>query len=167
MSSTMYQISVPVFLRHLRGLANCLGKAQVHYTEKRYDEKSLLSYRLYPDMFHFSMQVQMAIVHSTTCIGNLAGVDVPRVEGTPESLEELIERVNGGIAFIEGVTAEQIDDTEAKEVTIRMRERETKMTGFELLQGRALPNFYFHVTTAYAIMRHNGVEIGKRDFMGA
>ena len=167
MASTMYQISVPVFTRHLRGLANCMTKAQTLYAEKRYDEKTLLNYRFYPDMFNFIMQVQMAIVHSTTCIANLAGADAPRFEGNPESLEELIARVGKSIEFIESITPEQVNDTEEKEITLKMRDRETKMKGFELLQDRALPNFYFHATTAYAIMRHNGVEIGKRDFMGA
>jgi len=167
MASSMYQISVPIFARHLRGLAKCMTKAQSLYTEKRYDEKTLLNYRLYPDMFNFIMQVQMAIVHSSTCIANLAGVEAPRFEGNPESLEELISRVNKTAQFVESATAEQIDDTEEKEITMRMRDRETKMKGFELLQDRALPNFYFHVTTAYDIMRHQGVEIGKRDFMGA
>lgn len=166
MASTMYQISAPIFVRHLRGLANCMTKTRTLYGEKKLDEKTLLNYRLYPDMFNFIMQVQMAIVHSTTCMALLAGVDAPRAEGTPESLEDLIGRVQKTIEFIESIKPEQVEDKEEKEVTISMRGNETKMSGYELLQNRAMPNFYFHCTTAYDIMRHNGVEIGKRDFMG-
>lgn len=167
MASTMYQISVPVFVRHLKGLANCMKKTQAHYAEKKLDEKTLLNYRLYPDMFNFIMQVGSATGHSTNCIAQLAGVPAPRFEDTPQSLADLIARVEKSIEFIESVPQEKIDGTEAKEITMKMRDREMKMSGYELLMDRSIPNFYFHTTTAYNIMRHNGVEIGKRDFMGA
>jgi len=166
MSITMHRISAPIFARHLKGLANCMTRTQALYAEKKYDESSLLNYRFYPDMFHFTMQVQMAIFHSTGCMANLAGVDAPRFDGQPESLGDLIDRVNKTIEFIESISPEQVDDKEDQDITIRMRDREMTMKGYELVQDRALPNFYFHCTTAYDIMRHNGVEIGKRDFMG-
>ena len=167
MASTMYQLSVPVFVRHLKGLANCMRKTQTLYAEKKLDEKTLLNYRLYPDMFNFIMQVGSATGHSGNCVALLAGVTAPRFEDTPQSLADLIDRVEKTLAFIESVPREQIDGTEEKAITMKMRDREMKMTGYELLMDRSLPNFYFHATTAYNIMRHNGVEIGKRDFMGA
>jgi hypothetical protein len=166
MAITMYQISVPVFTRQLRGLASCMEKTQTRYAEKKLDEKTLLNYRLYPDMFNFIMQVGSATSHAMNCIAMLAGVPAPRFDDTPASLADLIVRVEKTLEFIQSIKPEQINDTDAKEITMKMRDREMKMTGLELLQDRSMPNFYFHATTAYAIMRHNGVEIGKRDFMG-
>ena len=167
MAISMYQVSLPVFVRHLKGLAGCMKKAQALYGEKKYDESTLLSYRLYPDMFSFTRQVQAAADHAKNCAALLAGVDAPKSEDNEKSLAELIARVEKTIAFLSTVKPEQIDGTEGKNVTVKMRDRELKFTGQELLLNRSLPNFYFHATTAYDIIRHNGVEIGKRDFMGA
>ena len=167
MAIGLHQISVPVFVRHLKGMANCLKKAQALYREKSYDETTLLAYRLYPDMFSFARQVQAATDHARTCTALMAGVDAPKFEDKEKSLEELIARVEKTIAFVEGVGAGQLDGAEGKSVTVKMRDRELNMTALELLLNRSLPNFYFHATTAYDILRHNGVELGKRDFMGA
>lgn len=167
MAISMYQVSLPIFVRHLNGLAGCLKKAQALYAEKKHDETTLLSYRLYPDMFSFTRQIQAATDHAKNCAALLAGVEAPKFEDNEKSLAELIARVEKTTAFLNTIKPAQIDGTEGKSVIIKMRDREMKFTGQELLLNRSMPNFYFHTTTAYDIIRHNGVEIGKRDFMGA
>ena len=167
MPVSMSQISLPIFIRHLNGLAGCMKKAQALYAEKKYDEATLLSYRLYPDMFSFARQVQAATDHARTCTALLAGVEAPKFEDNEKSLADLIARVEKTVAWLNSVKAEQVDGSEAKPVTIKMRDRELNFKGHELLLNRSMPNFYFHATTAYDIIRHNGVEIGKRDVMGA
>ena len=167
MSVSMSQISLPVFVRHLEGLAIVLKKAQALYTEKKFDETSLLGYRLSPDMFGFARQVQVSTDHARNCIALLAGVEAPKVESNEKSLAELVTRVENTVAWLNGIKPAQVDGTEDKNVTVKMGEREVPFTGLDLLQKRALPNFFFHATTAYAILRHNGVDIGKRNFMGA
>ena len=167
MAVSMYQISVPIFVRQLGGVVTCLKKAQALYAEKKYDESTLLSYRFYPDMFSFAKQIQIATDHARNCAALLAGLEAPKYEDNEKSLAELIARVEKTSAWLNTVKPDQVDGTEGKAVTIKMRDREMNFTGLELLQNRSLPNFYFHITTAYDILRHNGVEIGKRDFMGA
>jgi len=167
MAVSLYQISVPVFVKHRNGLASCIKKAQTLSTEKKYDEATLLAYRLYPDMFSFTQQVQFATNHARNCAALLAGVEAPKVEDGEKSLADLIARVEKTVAWLGTFRPEQIDGAEEKSVTVKMRDRETTYKGLELLLNRAAPNFYFHCTTAYDIMRHNGVELGKRDFMGA
>ena len=166
MPVSMSQISLPVFVRHLEGLALVLKKAQSLYAEKKYDESTLLSYRLYPDMFSFARQVQAATDHARNCIALLAGVEAPKVEMTEKSLADLTARVETTLAWLNAVKPAQVDGTESKSVTVKMGDRETNFTGLDLLLKRSLPNFYFHATTAYDILRHNGVGIGKRNFMG-
>jgi hypothetical protein len=167
MPITMHQISVPVFVRHLNGLAGCMKKAQAHYAEKKCDEATLLSYRFYPDMFSFSRQVQVATDHARTCIGMLSGQQAPKYEDDEKSLDDLIARVEKSIAWLNTIQPQQIDGSDEKSVTVKRPTGEVQMKGLELLLTRSMPNFMFHCTTAYDIMRHNGVEIGKRDFMGA
>ena len=167
MTISMYQISVPVFVRHLSGLAGCMKKAQTLYAAKKYDESTLLGYRLYPDMFSFAKQVQIATDHARNCTALLAGLEAPKYEDNEKSLAELIARVEKTLAWLNAAKPEQVDGTEGKSVTVKMRDREMNFTGIELLLNRSMPNFYFHATTAYDIIRHNGVELGKRDFMGA
>lgn len=166
MTVSMYPISVPVFVKHLSGLAGCLKKAQALYAEKKFDENTLLSYRFYPDMFSFARQVQAATDHAKNCTALLAGVEAPKYDDGEKSLAELITRVEKTVAWLGSVKPGQIDGTEEKPVTVKMRDRELNYKGQELLLNRSLPNFYFHCTTAYDILRHNGVELGKRDFMG-
>ena len=167
MAVSMYPISVPVFIKHLNGLSGCLKKAQAHYAEKKFDEASLMSQRFFPDMFTFARQVQSVSDHAKGCAALLAGIEAPKYEDNEKSLADLIARVEKTIEFLRSVKPAQIDGTEEKAITIKMRDRELNMKGIELLLNRSLPNFYFHTTTAYNILRHNGVEIGKRDFMGA
>lgn len=167
MAISMYKVSLPIFVRHLNGLAGCMKKAQALYAEKKYDEATLLSYRFYPDMFSFARQIQAASDHAKNCAALLAGLEAPKYEDNEKSLAELIARVEKTVAWLNAVKPEQIDGMEGKSVTLKTRDRELKFTGQELLLNRSMPNFYFHATTAYDIIRHNGVEIGKRDFMGA
>jgi uncharacterized protein len=167
MAITMYSISVPVFVRHLNGLAGCMKKAQALYAEKKYDETSLLGYRFFPDMFRFAQQVQIASDHAKNCTALLAGATAPKFEDTEKSLADLIERVEKTIAWLKSVEARQIEGSEEKSVTVKRPTGDVQMKGLELLLNRSMPNFMFHCTTAYDIMRHNGVELGKRDFMGA
>jgi hypothetical protein len=167
MAISIYQISVPIFVRHLNGLAACMKKAQALYAEKKYDEATLISYRFFPDMFSFARQVQAATDHARNCTAALAGIEAPGYEMNEKSLAELVARVEKSLAFLNGVKREQIDGTEDKTVTVKVMGKDVSFKGLELLQNRSLPNFYFHCTTAYDIIRHNGIEVGKRDFMGA
>ena len=166
MAVSMSQMSLPVFVRHLTGLAGCLKKAQALYSEKKYDEGTLISYRFHPDMFNFARQVQAATDHARGCAALLAGLEAPKYEDSEKSLADLIARVEKTIAYLNTIKPAQIDGTEEKTVTVKMRDRELTYKGLDLLQKRSMPNFFFHCTTAYDILRHNGVEIGKRDFMG-
>jgi hypothetical protein len=167
MPVSMHQISLPVFIRHLNGLASCMKKAQSVYAEKKYDEATLLSYRLYPDMFSFAQQVRMATDHPRNFAGMLSGVQAPKPEDNEKSLAELIARVEKTVEYLKSVEAKQIDGTEEKSVTIKRPTGDVQMKGLELLLNRSMPNFMFHATTAYDIMRHQGLELGKRDFMGS
>ena len=166
MSVSMSQISLPVFVRHLEGLAIVLKKTQTLYDEKKFDEATLLGYRLYPDMFSFARQIQAATDHARNCTALLAGVEAPKVEMNEKNLADLITRVENTVAWLNNVKPAQLDGTEGKNVTVKMGDREVQFTGLDLLLKRSLPNFYFHATTAYDILRHNGVDIGKRHFMG-
>lgn len=166
MSVAMSQITIPVFVRHLQGLSIVLKKAQALYAEKKFDEASLLNQRLYPDMFTFARQVQASTDHARNCIAGLAGVDAPKYEMNEKSLADLATRVDNTVAWLNGITPAQVDGSEGKSITVKVMDRDTQFTGIDLFLKRALPNFYFHCTTAYDILRHNGVEIGKRHFMG-
>jgi len=167
MAVSMYPISVPVFIKHLNGLAGCLKKAQALYAGKKYDEATLMHYRFFPDMFNFARQIQAMSDHAKGCTALLAGIEAPKYEDNEKNLADLIARIEKTVGFLKSVKPAQIDGTEDKAISIKMRDRELNMKGLELLVNRSLPNFYFHATTAYDILRHNGVEIGKRDFMGA
>lgn len=164
---TMSEISLPVFVRHLNGLAGCMKKAQALYADKKYDEATLISYRFYPDMFSLARQVQMATDHPRNFVAPLADVQAPKYEDNEKTLGELIARVEKTVAWLKTIEPKQIDGTEQKSVTIKRPTGDVQMKGLEVLLNRTMPNFMFHCTTAYDILRHNGVDIGKRDFMGA
>lgn len=166
MNLTMYQASVPVFIRMLGNLAGILEKAAAHCAARKIDPAALLHYRLYPDMFDFARQVQVACDHARNGAARLADVEAQEMEKTEQSFAELIERVRKTIAYLETLRPEQFDGTETREVVIKRGESTVTYTGLDYLLNRVLPNFYFHVTTAYDILRHNGVELGKRDYIG-
>ena len=165
MSLSMYQASVPVYIKMLNGLANCLKKAAAHYTENKYDEASLLGYRLYPDMFNFTKQVQEATNHARNVV-RLAGQEPPKVDENEKSLAELIARVEKTVAFLNTVKPDEIDGSEEKIITLTRRDVSVNYSGMQFLLNRSMPNFCFHCTTSYAILRHNGVAVGKRDYLG-
>lgn len=166
MNISMYQASVPRFVAVLGNLANILDRAQAHVEVKKIDPAVLPSLRLFPDMLPLKSQVQIACDTAKGLVARLAGIEIPVYEDTETTLPELKARILRTIEFIESVTPAQIDGTEDKEIITRRGEKETRYTGIRFLLGHAIPNVYFHVTTAYNILRHNGVEIGKRDYLG-
>ena len=166
MTISMYQASVPRFVNILGNLSNILDKAQSHVEAKKLDPATLPMYRLFPDMLPMKSQVQIACDTAKGVVARLAGVDIPVYEDNEQTLSDLKARVAKTIAFIQTVTPKQIDGTEEKEVVIKRGDKETHYKGMQFLLGHALPNFYFHVTTTYNILRHNGIEIGKRDYLG-
>jgi uncharacterized protein len=166
MPISMYQASVPRFIHMLGNLNAILAKAQAHAQAKKLDELALTGFRLYPDMLPFTRQVMIATDTAKGCAARLAGVTPPVYEDTEKTFDELQARVAKTIAYLQTFKPEQIDGSEEKEVTLKRRDGEERYQGLHYLQWHAIPNFYFHVSTAYAILRHNGVEIGKRDFLG-
>lgn len=166
MTISMYQASVPRFVNILGNLSNILDKTQVHVDAKKLDSATLTTYRLFPDMLPMTKQVQIACDTAKGVVARLAGVEIPAYEDNEKTLADLKARIAKTIAFIQTVTPGQIDGTEDKEIVIKRGDKETHYKGMQFLLGHALPNVYFHVTTAYNILRHNGVEIGKRDYLG-
>jgi hypothetical protein len=162
----MYQASVPRFVNILGNLSRILDKAQAYSEARKLGAEALTAYRLFPDMLPMTAQVQIACDTAKGAVARLAGVEIPVYEDNEKTLADLKERVARTIAFIQTVTPEQIDGTEDKEIVIKRGDQETRFNGLQFLLGRVVPNFYFHVTTAYNILRHNGVEIGKRDYLG-
>ncbi len=166
MTISMYQASVPRFVNMLGNLSGILDKAQAHAEARKLDPATLPNFRLFPDMFPLIRQVQIACDAATGSVARLAGLDVPAYDNAEKTLPELKERVLQAIAFVQGVTAAQVDGTEDKDIVIKRGEKESRYKGMQYLLGHALPNLYFHIATTYAILRHNGVEIGKRDYLG-
>jgi hypothetical protein len=166
MTISMYQASVPRLVNALGNLSNILDKAQAHADAKKLDPAVLPGLRLFPDMLPLKSQVQIASDTAKGVVARLAGVEIPAYEDTETTLAELKARIAKTIAFVQTFTPAQIDGTEDKEIVTRRGEKETRYTGMQFLLGHAIPNVYFHVTTAYAILRHNGVELGKRDYLG-
>jgi len=167
MTISMYKASVPLFVQFLTSLSAILDKAAAHAEAKKIDPAVLLNMRLYPDMFHLARQVGEANRHAVSACARLAAVEPPVFPTTEPSIPELKERIAKAIDFIKSFKPAQIDGTDDKEIVIKFPSgAERKFTGQSLLLNFSLPNFYFHVTTAFDILRHCGVEIGKRDFMG-
>ncbi|MDE1145574.1 MAG: DUF1993 domain-containing protein [Azospirillaceae bacterium] len=166
MSLSMYQASVPVFLRLLGNLSAILDKAAAHAEAKKIDPSVFINARLAPDMLHLARQVQIATDSAKGAAARLAGVEVPSFADTETTFPELQARIAKTVDFLKTVTAEQIDGSEERTITLKLRGEEKNFPGQTFLLFMALPNFYFHVTTAYDILRHNGVELGKSDFLG-
>ena len=166
MPLTMYQASAPRFANTLRNLSAILDKAKTHAVEKKIDEQVLTAARLYPDMFALARQVQIACDTAKGAVARLAGAEIPKHEDTEKTFDELKERIAKTLAFIATVDAARIDGSEEKDVLLKLQGRDVSFKGMQYLLGFAWPNFYFHLATAYNILRHNGVEIGKRDFIG-
>lgn len=165
MSISMHAIAVPSFNKHLHALDGILEKAATHAAAKKIDPSVLLAGRLYPDMFELTRQVQACSDFAKNCCARLAGVDVPSMPDTEKTIAELRERMSKTIAFLNTLTPEQMQGSDTKSITIKVGPNDMTFTGQDYLLHFALPNFYFHAATAYGILRHNGLEIGKRDFM--
>ena len=166
MRISMYQASAPRFVNSLRNLSAILDKAQAHAEARKIDATTLTGSRLFPDMLPMARQVQIACDTAKGAVARLAGVEVPKHEDTERTFAELQSRIAKTVDFIGGFRPAQIDGTEDREIALKLGGQETRFNGLQYLLGFALPNFYFHVTTAYDILRHNGVEVGKRDYIG-
>lgn len=167
MTLSIHQASVPVFVQGLKGLKGVLTKAQAHVEAKGLDPEALLKARLYPDMFPLIRQAQIATDFAKGCAARLAGIEVPAWDDVETSFPELIARVERAIAYVEGLDPGAFTGAEDRDITLVRRGETSVVKGLAYLQTQAQPNFFFHLTTAYAILRHNGVEVGKRDFLGA
>lgn len=166
MSLSMHAASVPVFKQLLASLGDLLGKAEAHAIEKKIDPAVLLQTRLFPDMFPLVRQVQIACDFAKGTCARLAGVEVPSWHDDEKTFPDLRQRIARTLAFIDGIKPGDIDGSEARAIHMKTPQQELHFTGQPYLLGFALPNFYFHVATVYAILRHNGVQLGKRDFIG-
>ena len=166
MQMSMYQASAPVFTKMLTNLAGILDKAQAHAEAKKFDPTVLLDSRLSPDMLPFTKQIHIATDFARGCIARLAGQEPPKFEDNERSFAELKTRIERSIAAIKEYGPAQIDGSENREINIKMGGQPKTFTGQKYLQEIIMPNFFFHVTTAYALLRHNGVELGKKDFVG-
>jgi hypothetical protein len=162
----MYQVSAPRFANTLRNLSAILEKAQAHAEAKKLDPAALGAQRLIVDMFPLSRQVQIACDTAKGAVARLAGVEIPQHADVEQTIPELKSRIAKTLDFVQSVPAAKIDGSEEREVVLKLRGQDVKFTGLQYLLGHAYPNFYFHVTTAYNILRANGVDIGKRDFIG-
>jgi hypothetical protein len=167
MTVSIYTSSIPVFKQMLTALAEMLRKAEAHATEKNIDHDAYLQARLYPDMFPLVRQVQIAVDFAKGASARLSGVDIPSYPDTEKSFADLQELLAKVLAFIDTLDAKQFEGADDKEIVLRPgTPKERKLSGSAYLRNYNLPQFFFHVTTAYAILRHNGIEIGKRDYMG-
>jgi len=166
MSLSMYQASVPVFIRGLGNLSAILDKAATHAEAKKIDPSVFINARLAPDMYPLSRQVQIASDVAKGCAARLAGIEVPSYEDSETTFPELQARIAKTMAFLQSVSPSQIDGSEQRPISLKLRGKEVSFLGQPYLLSFVLPNFYFHLTTAYAILRHNGLEIGKQDFIG-
>lgn len=166
MTISMYQVSVPVFSERLRALSTVLAKGEAHAVERKIDAQVLLNARLAPDMFALTRQVQIATDHAKGASSRLAGREIPKYEDTEASFAELQSRIEKTRDLLASFLAADIDGSEERKIEIKTQQRELSFTGSQYLLNFAMPNFYFHVVTAYDILRHNGVPLGKSNFFG-
>jgi len=168
MTISMYSASIPVFKQMLSSLHEVLVKAETHISAKNIDPNALLQARLFPDMFQLLRQVQIAADFARGVSARLAGAAVPAYDDSEKTFADLKVLIGKTLAFLDSLDATQYDGSETREIVLRPgTPKEKKLSGQAYLLHYGLPQFFFHVTTAYAILRHNGVEIGKKDFMGA
>lgn len=166
MSLSLYQASIPALTRILKNLSAILEKAATYAETKRIDPSVLINARLAPDMYPLSRQVQIASDGAKGCVARLAGIEVPSYPDIETTFPELQARIAKTIAFAESITASQCKDSETRTITLKLRDKEIHFTGESYVFNFVLPNVYFHVSIAYAILRHNGLDIGKADYMG-
>lgn len=166
MTISMYAASVVPATRTLKALSSILGKAQAHCEARKIDPQAFLNSRIFPDMFPLTRQVQIACDMIKGGASRLAGVEIPRFEDTEASFAELQARIAKTVDYLSTFKPEQINGSEERDISIKMRDRVVESKGQQYLMEAVLPNFFFHVTTAYNLLRHGGVEIGKRDYLG-
>jgi uncharacterized protein len=167
MTITLHSASVPIFTRMLGNLLTWLDKAEAHAAAKKFEPGVLLATRLAPDMLPFTTQIQIACDTAKFAVARIAGVEAPKFEDKETSFAELRERIRKTLDFVASVPAAQIDGKEDSDVTIPRRAGPMTLKAEHYLKANVLPNFFFHLTTAYALLRHNGVDLGKADFLGA
>jgi hypothetical protein len=167
MTLSMYDASIPVFKQILGSLSALLEQAETHAAERKIDPSALLQFRLYPDMFPFTRQIQVAADFAKGAAARLAGVPVPAFDDNEHCFAELKARIAKTLAFIDSLPKAQIEGSEERAISTGSGDKARHFTGQTYLLHYALPHFYFHATTAYAILRHNGVAIGKKDFIGS
>ena len=166
MTISMYQASVPAFVRGLTNLSAILDKAAADAEARKIDPAVLINSRLAPDMFPLARQIMIAADFAKGPVARLAGVEVPKYEDNETTIAEFKARIDKTIAFVKSFTPSQVDGSEEKDISISIAGNPVTFKGLPYLVDFALPNFYFHLACAYAILRHNGVPIGKRDFIG-
>jgi hypothetical protein len=167
MSFTMYDVAVPATTQILTSISTILDKAASHCEEKKIDPAVLVNYRLAADMFPLSRQIQIMTDQAKGSMARLAGVEIPTYDDTETTLPQLQARIAKTLAFVKSFTRDQIDGTEDKEIVLKVGGNELKLTGRQYLVNFVLPNFYFHASTTYNILRHTGLPVGKRDFLGS
>lgn len=163
---SMYQASVPVSIRTLNNLVGILEKGATYAETKKIAPSVLVNSRLSPDMFPLSRQVQIASDIAKRGVAQLAGIEAPKFEDNETTFPELIDRIQKTISYLDTFKPEQIDGSEERTITLQIRDNTLSFQGMPFLLYFVLPNLYFHVTTAYDILRHCGVEVGKQDFLG-
>ena len=167
MKITMYNMTVPLFIKALVNMRSILDKAEEYAEEKGFEQSYLLDFRLYPDQYPLYRQIRIACIEAKGAPARLAGIDAPKFKDKDNepSIEDLKSRINRTIVFLKSIKAKDIDGTEEKRIPISFKPGKY-LTGLEYITEMVLPNFYFHITTAYSILRHNGLDIGKKDYLG-
>ena len=166
MAITLYSASVPVFIRFLGNLRHLVQRAQEDVLARKYDEQALVDFRLAPDMFPFRTQICIACDAAKLCASRISGIDAPKYENTESTLVDLVGRIDKTLEWLRTVPSEKIDGQDSKEITFTAGKELTRtMLAEDYLKTWALPNVFFHITTAYAILRHNGVDLGKIDYL--
>ncbi len=167
MSLSMHSTTVPIFVRMLGNLLTWLDKAEAHAKAKKFDSGNYLGLRLAPDMLPFTRQIQIATDTAKGCVARLAGLEVPKWDDTEASFDELRARIRKAIDYVQSIPAGQIDGSETREIVLPMRTGDPlRFSGEAYLKHWVLPNFFFHMTTSYALLRHAGVDLGKADYLG-
>ena len=167
-TSPIYTASIPVFKQMLGGLSQVLAKAEAHATAKNIDPNALLQARLSPDMFPLLRQVQVATDFAKSVSARLAGVEVPKLDDSEQSFADMQARIATVLAFIEGLAPEKFDAAATREIVSQAgTPKEKRFSGTSYVFNYGLPHFFFHTTMAYALLRHNGVEVGKKDYIGS
>jgi len=165
MTLSMYHASAPRFANTLKNLSTILDKAQAHCEAKKIDPLAITSFRLFPDMFPFNRQIYIATDTAKGAVARLAGIEIPKYDDVEQTIAELKARLARTVDFVMSVPAAKIEGSADKDIAMKAGGKDVVFKGAQYLLGHAYPNFYFHCATAYNILRHNGIEVGKRDFL--